>query len=104
VASTTLPRRPFSALPDDLLRFAVAVPVGGVDEVDSEIQRLVDDADAVVVIGVGHAAEHHRAQAIGADLNAGLSKRAVLHGVLLLRRLSAPRGYVTLRKRNGTPD
>ena len=58
-------------LTDDLLRLAVAVPIGGVDEVDAEIQGLVDDTNAVVVIGVGDAAEHHRAQAIGANLDAG---------------------------------
>ena len=41
-------------LADDLLRLAAAIPVGGVDEVDAEIQGLVDDADAVVVIGIAH--------------------------------------------------
>jgi hypothetical protein len=66
IVATTLQR-----LADNLLRLAVAVSVGGVDEVDAEIQALVDDADAGVVIGVGHAAEHHRTQAIGADLDAG---------------------------------
>jgi hypothetical protein len=30
---------------DNLLRLAVAIPVGGVDEVDAGIQGLVDDAD-----------------------------------------------------------
>ena len=50
VASTTSSRRPFERLADDLLGFAVGV--GGVDEVDPGVQRLVDDADRVVVVGV----------------------------------------------------
>ena len=58
---------------DNLLRLAVAISIGGVDEVDPEIQRIVDHTDAVVVIGVSDASEHHRAQAIGADLDAGSS-------------------------------
>ena len=34
---------------------------------------------AVVVVGIAHAAEHHRAQAVRADLDAGLAQCAVLH-------------------------
>ncbi len=41
---------PFERLAHDL--FGVAVGVGGVDEVDARVQRLVDDADRVVVVGV----------------------------------------------------
>ena len=47
---------------DDLLTLAVRVHVGGVDEVDPGIDRPTDQADAVVVIGVAHVVEHHRAQ------------------------------------------
>ncbi len=68
---------------DNLLRLAVAVSIGGVDEVDAEIQGLVDDTEAIVVIGVGDAPEHHRAQAIGAYLDAGPAQRAVFHRFLL---------------------
>jgi plasmid stabilization system protein ParE len=66
-------------LADDLLRFAVAVRVRRVDEVDAEIQRLVDHADAFVVIGIGDLPKHHRAQTVRADPDAGPAERAVLH-------------------------
>jgi hypothetical protein len=33
-------------------------------KVDAEIQGLMDDTNAVIVIGVGNAAEHHRALAV----------------------------------------
>jgi hypothetical protein len=71
----------FQRLADDLLRLAAAIPVGGVDEVDAGVQGLVDDADAVVVVGIARSAEHHRAQAIGRDFDSGFSERAVLHGL-----------------------
>jgi hypothetical protein len=48
---------------DDLFGLAGGVDVGGVDEVDPGIQRGVDDADRVVVVGVAPGAEHHRAEA-----------------------------------------
>ena len=67
-------------LADDLLRLAGGVDVGGVDEVDPGIQRAVDDADRVVVVGVAPCAEHHRAEAELRDLDAGASERAVFHG------------------------
>ena len=44
----------------------------------------MDDAVAVVVIGIGDAAKHHRAKAVGADLDAGSSQWTVFYGVLLL--------------------
>jgi hypothetical protein len=75
-------RRPLSALPDDLLRFAAAVPVGRVDEIDSAVQGFVDDADAVVMVGIAKPAEHHRAKAIGADFDPGFIERAILHGFM----------------------
>ena len=67
-------------LAEDLLRLAGGVAVGGVDEVDPGVQRLVDDPDRVVVIGVAEGAEHHRAQAQLADRDAGASQRSVFHG------------------------
>ena len=74
----------FQRLADDLLRLALAVSIGGIDEVDAGIQGLVDDAGAVVVIGVGDAAEHHRAEAVGADLDSGPAQGANLHTRLLI--------------------
>jgi hypothetical protein len=53
----------FERLADDLLGFAGGVDVGGVEEVDSGVERPVDDADRVVVVGVAPGAEHHRAEA-----------------------------------------
>ena len=70
-------------LADDLLGLAGGVDVGGVDEVDPGVQRAVDDADRVVVVGVAPGAEHHRAEAELRDLDAGASERAVVHGVVL---------------------
>jgi hypothetical protein len=67
-------------LADDLLRLAGRVDVGGVDEVDPGVERAVDDADRVVVVGVAPGAEHHRAEAELRDLDAGASERAVIHG------------------------
>ena len=60
-------------LADDLLGLALGVDVGGVDEVDAGVQRGVDDADGVVVVGVAPGAEHHRAEAHLADRDAGAS-------------------------------
>jgi hypothetical protein len=62
-------------LADDLLRLSRRVHVGGVDEVDPGVQRGVDDPDAVLVIGVAPRAEHHRAEAVGAHLDAGTAER-----------------------------
>jgi hypothetical protein len=45
-------RRPLSALPTISSDSPRAVAIGGVDEVDAGIQRLVDDADRIVVVGL----------------------------------------------------
>ncbi|SNY46838.1 hypothetical protein SAMN05421748_10815 [Paractinoplanes atraurantiacus] len=61
-------------LADDLLGFAVRVDVRRVDEVDAGVQGLVHDADGLVVVGIADAgglAEHHGAERVGADLDAG---------------------------------
>ena len=64
---------------DDL---GLAVRIGGVDEVDPCVQRLVDDADRVVVVRVAdRRPEHHRAERVGADFDAGPAEGAVQHGV-----------------------
>ena len=73
VVATALDR-----LADDLLGLAGRVDVGGVDEVDPGVQRAVDDADRVVLVGVAPGAEHHRAEAELGDLDAGASERAVV--------------------------
>ena len=60
--------------------FGLAVHVGGVDEVDPRVQRLVDDADRVVVVGVADVrAERQCAERVGADLDTGPAEGAVLH-------------------------
>ena len=68
-------------LAHDLFGLAAGVRVGGVDEVDPGVQRLVDDADRVVVVGVADGPEHHRAERVGTDLDAGPAEGAVLHAV-----------------------
>ena len=42
-------------LADDQLRLAGGVAIGGVDKVDPSVQRLVDDPDRVIMIGVAEA-------------------------------------------------
>jgi len=54
----------------DLLALATGVGIGGIDEVDPGIERLVDDADAFGVVGVAHLPEHHRSEAITTDRDA----------------------------------
>jgi hypothetical protein len=58
-------------LADDLLGRAGRVDVGRVDEVDPGIERAVEDAGGVIVVGVAPGAEHHRAEAELQDLDAG---------------------------------
>ena len=48
------------SLADDLLRLARGVDVRGVDEVDPRVERAVDDANRLLVVGVAPRAEHHR--------------------------------------------
>ena len=50
-------------LGDDTFRFTVRIDIGSVDEVDAGVEGSFDDADAVVVVGVGPLAEHHRSEA-----------------------------------------
>ena len=67
-------------LADDLLRLALRVHVGGVDEVDPRVERPVDDPDRLVVVGVAPRAEHHRPEAHRSHLHSGPAERAQLHG------------------------
>jgi hypothetical protein len=88
-------------LADDLLGLTGGVHVGGVHEVDSGVQRTVDDGGRIVVIGVSPGAEHHGAQTQRADFHSGGAERAVLHLVSFpLYRLglgAQPVGVVQIR-------
>ena len=66
-------------LSHNLLRLAAGVDVGGIDEVDARVERPMDDADRVVVVGVAPGAEHHRAKAQRADLHSSSSQRPKFH-------------------------
>jgi hypothetical protein len=70
---------PLQGLADDLLGFAGGVDVRGVDEVDPGVERAVNDAGRVVVVGVAPGPEHHRAEAELRDLDACASEWAVFH-------------------------
>ncbi len=65
-------------LADDLLGLAPGVDVGGVDDVDPGVERGVDDAGALGVVGLAPGAEHHGAEAQRADLHAGGAEGAVV--------------------------
>jgi hypothetical protein len=54
-----------------------AVDVGGVEEVDPLLQRLIHDREAVGLARLG--AKVHRPQAQPTDLQAGAAERCVLH-------------------------
>ena len=88
-------------LADDLLGLAARVDVGGVDEVDAGVERAVDDADRLVVVGVAPGAEHHRAEAERADLHAGAAERAVLHARRRYRSGATGPERVTIAVRAG---
>jgi hypothetical protein len=75
VVTATLER-----LADDLLRLAAGVDVGGVDDVDPGVERPVDDAHRLVVVGGPPGAEHHRAEGERGDGDAGAAERSVVHG------------------------
>src|SRR5207302_1436383 len=75
---------PLERLADDLLGRALAVDVGGVDEVDAGVESGVDHADAVVDVAVAPWPEHHRPEAVRTDLDTSAAQRAVLHRYLQL--------------------
>jgi hypothetical protein len=68
----------FERAADHLLGLAVGVDVGRVDEVDAGLERVIDDAPRLRLIG--RAAEHHGAEAELGDLHAAVTEHAVLHG------------------------
>jgi hypothetical protein len=74
-------------LADDLLAGAVGVDVGGVEEVDAEVERLPDERPARglahrprVVAAVGRA-EAHAAEAEAGNLEAGAAEAGGRHGL-----------------------
>src|SRR5205085_11645238 len=87
----------FQSAPGDLLRLPLRVDVRRIDEVDAGVKRRVDDADALVLVGVPPGAEHHRAEAEGADLDSGPTERSILHGALLAR-IESTAGIVQRRR------
>jgi hypothetical protein len=66
--------------PDEALVCVRAVDVGGVEEVDAQLDGAMDHGDRLVVVAraveLGHA---HAAQAEGGDGGAGAAQRACLH-------------------------
>ena len=72
---------------DDLLAGAVGIDVGGVEEVDAEVERLLDERPALrlaerpgVVAAVGLAVAH-AAEAEARDLEAGAAEAGGRHGL-----------------------
>ena len=92
-------------LADDLLRHAVGVDVGGVDQVDAGVEAQVDLARGAG--DVGHpdrrvrapAAEGHRAERQRRDAQAGAAELAVLHSQPPTVRTTLP---VTRRSRRAS--
>jgi len=69
-------------IPDQPLGKVIAIAFRRIDEVDPRVERFVDDADRVVVVGVADGrGEHQCAERVGADLDAGPAEGAVLHAV-----------------------
>ena len=62
--------------------FGVSVGVSGVHQVDPGVERLVDDADRLLGVVAHRGGEHHRAEPVRTDLDAGSAEIPVLHGSL----------------------
>ena len=71
----------FERFGDDRLGLTARIRVGRVDKIDAGVERAVNDAHAVVVIGVAHRSEHHCAEAVAAHDDAGLAEIAIVHGL-----------------------
>src|SRR5439155_6462207 len=80
------PQRPA----DDLLGLAARIHVGGVDDVDPALDRLVDHADTGLDVGVAPGAEHHRPEAMRAHGDPGGAERSVFHGKCPLSLARSP--------------
>ena len=59
---------------DDLFGLALGVHVGGVNEIDTGVERLVDDLDRLIVVGVAPPTKHHGAETEGAYIEAGTAE------------------------------
>ncbi len=66
-------------LAHDLLGLAERIDIGRVDEVDPRIERAVDDADGLVMVGRSPGPEHHGAQTERAYFDTGAAERAKFH-------------------------
>src|SRR4029079_5562402 len=64
---------------DDLFRFSVRVHIGGVDEVDTAVERTMHDAHAIVVVRIAVLPEHHCAETEPANCDARPPECRVLH-------------------------
>src|SRR5439155_16170630 len=66
---------------EQLLVVAPAVHVRGVQEVDAQVQRVVDDVDGLGVIALAVGARHgHAPESDGRDLQVAVAQLAILHG------------------------
>ena len=83
VGAATLAER----LADELLARAGGVGIRRIDEVDSVIERVLDDGDGVLLVGA--AAEHHRAQAQRAHLHTSTPEVPVFHAITSVDRPGA---------------
>jgi hypothetical protein len=66
--------------PEQLLVVPPAIHVGRVEVVDAAVERVVDDRDRLVVVGVAVDARHrHAAKSDGGDLDGGATELALFH-------------------------
>jgi hypothetical protein len=66
-------------LGDNLFGLALGVDVRGVDKVDTGVERAVNDAHRLVVVGVTPFAEHHCPKTEGAYFHTGLAESVKVH-------------------------
>jgi hypothetical protein len=72
--------------PEQRLVVAPAVHVGRVEVVDAALERVVDDADRLLVVGVAVYARHrHQAETDGGDFEGRAAELALFHGILSVR-------------------
>ena len=66
---------------EQLLVVPPAIHIGGVEEVDALVERIVDDADRLFVVRVAIDAGHrHQAETNRRNLDAAIAERAHFHG------------------------
>src|SRR6185295_9109219 len=69
--------------PEQRLVVAPAVHVGRIEVVHPALERVVDDADRLLVVGVSVDARHrHQAEADGGDFEGRAAELALFHGIL----------------------